>query len=370
MPKCFLSYSSSYDHLKEPFRQLLEALGFEVEIFDGPDQNSIPEAVISKIDKSDAMVALYGPGYKPIKKQKCFEGAKWPHDEVVLARGMSKPIVIILHSHTCLPSALEGYSTPARFDFWNPQSFMENVHHVVKSLSDFKRTLEYLRGEQPFLDKKVVCRFRILSYELMTIEIYNEVVARKKWSVFHHAIDYSYDDNVILPSLPELKYKLEKRVGPESINATIKFGDCTTNQIEYFVILDPELEAGQSFGYWRSFQIPNTLPLTRSQIAIRSKNTDIPKKLGDYSYGDCWLVTTELDSFTLAFHFPRNISIKKYGACVWHNDTKQENVDETERCKALVEFQNSPDMSEQILELTVQKPLVNHAYFLLYEPAL
>lgn len=369
MSKCFLSYSSSYRHLKEPFCHLLEVLGFEVEVFDGPDQSSIPEAVISKINKSDALVALYGPGYKPSKKQKCFEGAKWPHDEVVLARGMSKPIVIILHSNTCLPSALEGYSTPARFDFWNPQNFMENVHHIVKSLSDFKRTIEYLGGEQPFLYKRVVCRFRVLSFELMNIEIYNEVVARKTWSIFHHSIDYSYDNKVILPSPEKLQYKIEKRLGPESLKVIIKFGDCTNQRIEYFIIIEPELEPGQTLGYWRSFQIPNTLPLTRSQVSDRSNNKDIPKNLGQNSYGDCWLVTNESDDFTYAFHFPRDVKLKNYGACVWHNDTKQENIDETERCRPLVEFKEDPDMSEQILELTVQKPLINHAYFLLYEPA-
>ena len=379
MPKCFLSYSSSYGHLKEPFRHLLEALGFEtpVEVFDGPDLDAIPEVVIQKIKGSDAVVILYGPNPKPSNnskpgnKQKSFKGAKWPHEEALLARGMGKPIVMIVHTGTALPVAFEGYSTPARFDFWDPQSFIENIHHVVKLLSDFKKRMEDLPGEQPFKVKNAVCRQRILTSDLVKLEIYNEVVARKKWGVIQHRIDHSYDKEVSLPSPEKLQYELEKRVGPESQQVAMKFGNCTAHSIEYFIIITPDIEPGQELGYWRTFQLPIRFPLTRLEAKVRRDNIkNFPNNCGPNSYGDSYPVTNEIDNFTFALHFPRSVRLTRYCAFVLHCETQQENKDETERCKSVIRLLEEPDMEDRILEIKVHRPLINHAYYLLYEPAL
>ncbi len=143
----FLSYSSGYDQLKELFKRLMQALGFDsVYIFDHPDQERVTTVIKEQLQSHDGVVVLYGPHERPPKNAKNIRAAEYPDREAHIALGMDKPLALIVHQGTYLPDFLRDYHTPPRFDFWTPASFQENVHHVVKHLLDLKRRVEVPPG--------------------------------------------------------------------------------------------------------------------------------------------------------------------------------------------------------------------------------
>lgn len=370
MPKCFLSFSSAYGELKEPFRRLLEAVGFDkpVDVFDGPELDAVPDVVLQKIRNADAVVILYGPKEKPEKGQKALEPAKWPYEEALLARGMQKPIIMVIHQGTPLPEALTGYASHARFDFWDRESFLQNIHHVVKHLLDHKERLGHLSEKAAFKYRKATVRYRIQSRDCVKLEVYHEVVARHSCSVFEHSIDTAGDQTATLPLPQHLEYRLLKRKGPDAAQLSIRFGPHTPHEIEYFVEVKPSLEPGQELGYWRSFLVPNTYPLTRADIAERAGRTGYPTWFPPNTYGNSWDVVYDIETISQTIYFPREFPIANYGVRVLHYKTREENLTETERCKPFVQPRDNPEDPEIALEMNVPYPLMNHSYFLLYEP--
>lgn len=113
MANCFLIYGSGYRHLVKPTKGILAALDLTVHVFDHPDPEPLDVAVRRRIDACDLVVALYGPA-APQDAQ----AAQWPHDEVLLACGMNKPIVMIVHDGVRVPESLARLQTPVRFNFW------------------------------------------------------------------------------------------------------------------------------------------------------------------------------------------------------------------------------------------------------------
>jgi hypothetical protein len=368
--KCFLCYSSSYQHLKDPIRRLLEELGFErpVDVFDGPEIAPLSEAVIQKIHDADAVVVLYGPNQKPTKSRTASVGASWPTEEALLARGMAKPIALIIHEGTQFPGLLAGHSTPPHFDFWDSDSFLSNVHNIVSYLLAFKERLQRTRGTQPFWVRKVVARRRILSAQHMRLESYNEVVARQSCTMFKHSLSTSDDKTVALPPPEQIKTVLEKRLGPESLKICLRFGRRTDYDIEYIVEVSPSLEPGQELGYWRSFELPNILPLTRSEIAARSQNPEFPKEYGAHRYGLAWEVISDIEMMTVSVHFPREVALASHDVLVLHSETYEQNKKETERCRPFLRLKEELEGSERVLEMAIPQPLLLHSYHLVYEP--
>src|SRR6476659_3286956 len=140
MPRVFLSYSSAYGHLLEPFRRLLQVLEFDVDVFDEPDINRPPASIVqSRLGAADAVVVLLGPSEHTSASGSTVDAARWPNEECILAVTLKKPMAIILHAGTRLPQLTENLQTPAVFDFWDANSFLRSVPHVIKHLQDLRR---------------------------------------------------------------------------------------------------------------------------------------------------------------------------------------------------------------------------------------
>lgn len=367
MKKVFLSYSSGYEHLKDPIRRLLEVFEFSVDIFDGPEFDAVPEVVIQKIRDADAVVVLYGPRERPSASQSPCEPARWPYEEAILARGMQKPVALILHQFVRLPETLTSYATHAKFDFWDPESFLKNVHHIVKYILDFKRRIDLIvPSNQLFHYKKAVRRKRILTPDQIRMEVYHEVVARHPCRTFHHFIDFGGDGTISMPPPDQIRHQLHKRVGNESLQVSMRYGRHDPHEIEYFVEVSPNLEPGQELGYWRSFYLPNPFPLSLQDALQRAAQPGYPRVYAPGEYGDRWDVLFEIDSIAFMVHFPWEVKISNVGVHVLHLKTQESNSVEATRCEPQVKFSESPDDSEKVLELTIPNPLINHSYFLTY----
>jgi hypothetical protein len=371
--KCFLSYSSGYDHLKEPFRRLLEALGFTVDVFDGPDMDAVEHGVLRRMRSADAVVVLYGPREKPTSASASIEPAKWPHEEALTAMGMGKPIAMIMHGNMPPQGLLRALSTPARFDFWDSNSFLSQVHNVVRHILSFRERLNVVSdtGNNDtgiFKYKLAIARHRVQSGGINRHEVYHEVVAKQACGVFFHCVDSAGDDTMLFPPPEQLKYELKKQRGPDALKLSLKFGRCTPHEIAYFVEVSPGLQPGEELGYWRSFDLPNTFPLSRAEIAQRAGRPGFPAWLPPNTYAHSWDVVYDIVSLTYAIHFPWDVEIARHDVRVMHHMTREENAPETLRCKPLLRFHEDPASSERIIEITVPEPKLNHSYYLLYEP--
>lgn len=370
MAKCFLSYSSGYEHLKEPFRRLLEVIGFDsVDVFDGPDFSRVSAIVEQKIQNADAVVVLYGPSRRPQENQESVEGANWPTQEALYAFSIRKPSVLIVHNGTHIPELIADQQTAARFDFWAPQTFLDNVHHIAKFLMDLKRTVDLPPGTQPYLFKKAIMRNRIQDKHTLRVDVFHEVVARQPCSRFHHALDTEDKTPEAHFQMDNFKYEVEGGVlGSDVHRVELRIDETEANRIDYFIEVTPALRQGEVFWYRRSFIVNNRFPLNQAEIAARSAQPGYPRIYGKHFYGDAYDVIYDMDSITAAIHFPRSVRIRNSQVLVVQHKTRQENATEIERCQEMLVLKEDVMNPERILELNVTRPLINHSYYLLYEP--
>lgn len=375
MAKCFLSYSHSYRDVMEAIRGLLETLEFQVDVFDGPDIQRPPFSVFQqRIDSAECMVLLLGPKLTQPGGTDS-EPAEWPFMEAVYALGKDKPLAVIVHPGTRVPDALREHQTPARFDFWQPASFLKNAHHVVKHLLDLKRRVDLPPGTQPFVFTKAVLRNKIRRSGRLYREAYHEVVVRESVGSFRHSLDAGLDktpDAKIELVAPDA-YEVEATLGATAHRLKLRFGDKNATEIWYFVDVEPALMPGEKLGYRREFEIKNYFPLTSSELVQRAAQEGFPdlyKMDGRTYYGYVYDVRFEMESICLAIHFPRRVQIRSHRAVVFIYGSKQISKLETDRCLSpdQLTLEEPEDSSERVLTLCVRRPLTNHSYALLYEP--
>jgi len=370
MPKCFLSYGSAYRHLVEPVRRLLQVLEFEVDLSDEPDlERTSANIVQSRIAAADAVVVLLGPA-----EPNSNEPSRWPNEECIYALTLKKPLAILRHLHTRLPELAADLQTPAVFDFWEPASFQNSVHHVVKHLQDLRRQFDLPPGNQLFVFTKGVIRNRIQRSTLL-VQFYHEAVVRQAWDSFYHAIDTGLDhsEGASIRLLSD-EVEIDAPLGGELHRPVLRFGKRTPREIEYFVDVKPGLAAGEKYGYRREFELQNWFPLTKAELVARAAQEGFPELFrqdGRLYYGDCYDVISEMDNILLVFHLPWKVKVAGLRALALPSGGKQINKGETDRCntrEALRLEENAHD-GERILSLEVRRPLVNHSYALLYELA-
>lgn len=379
MAKCFLSYSYGYRHIMEAVRGLLKALDFEsVDVVDGPDDQRPPSALVEeRITASDCVVVLYGPQGQPGTGSKSSAPAKWPAEEAVFALGQRKPVTLLLHPGTDLPELLKTHQSPARFDFWNPKSFQENVHHIVKHLLDFKRRVDLPPGNQPYRYRKVENRLRVdRSGTRIYHDWYHEVVVAKARSSFHHALGTGDQVTLdaVLACFSNKEYEIEAGAGGEWHRVWLEPGACDKKAFQYLVKVEPPLEPGEVFGYRRSFDLPNHFPLTATGTKVvletRKGNPEFPPHVFEGRFfGEALDIVYDSDVLVCAYHFPKKLTINNYRVkVVEYLDRAVENKAEGARCKELLKLHKAPGSHEQVLELVIPRPLFNHTYYLLYEP--
>jgi hypothetical protein len=374
MLRCFLSYNGSYKPTMEIIRRLLETLEFQVDVSDSPDLDRPPASIVQqRISSADCLVLLLGPAQRePAGNQS--EPAPWPVEEGLFAASRPIPLALILHPGTRVPNMIGGQQTPARFDFWDQVDLVNNIHHVVKHLLDLKRRVDLPPGDQPFLYTRAIYRNRIQRDGTVINDIYHEAVARQECSRFHHYLDTGMDHRpcatISLASADA--FEVQATLNPGRHDVSIQFQEITPRQIPYVINVEPPLLPGERLGYHREFEVNCEYPLTRQALLNMASEEGFPslyKMDGKVFYGDVYDVTDEMESFTLAFHFPRKIRLLSWRALAFSMTLKVVNVLETERCNAsFLSLEESPESPEKILSLQIRRPLVNHNYALLYEP--
>lgn len=373
MTTCFRSYSYSYRQAMEWVRNLLEVLDFEVSVFDSPDLRPPADVVHTEIEKADCVVVLLGPDFAGGSPS--LHPAMWPYEEAVYANGRRKPIAMIVHPGTAIPDLSEA-QTPPRFDFRDPASFAENVHHVVKHLLDTKRRLQSPTGGMPYYFPAAVLRYRIgRSHDSIEEYVYHEVVAREPWGVVHHAIDTGLDrtSSAVIRLINRDEVEIEAVVGAATYAARVDLLQPTNHSQPYYVVIDPPLPAGGRIGYRRLFILENFFPLSSSDLRARAEESGFPTLFRQDSstfYGQTFDVHGEMEQLTVSYCFPSNVRIRSWRAVVVVTNSGEIHAQESTRVDSPESLTKTvqADSGDTIIELTVRRPLMGHSYVLLYEP--
>lgn len=371
---CFLCYGSGFSHLSEPFSQLLKTVGFaRVESSDATNvSDSVSgDSMIHRLSGIGAAVVLFGPRSKAVRNAR--KADERVVQEAVLVRGLKIPMMFIMHDghhgRPVLPAILSSQPVQAAFDFWDSNSFMFRCYEILAALMDFKdRGGKTPSQGQLFKYKRASFR-HYLSSEVDRLEVYHEALALRTCSVFHHSFELNADTSTVYPRPEDLVYRLVKRHGPEDAHLSVRFGRCGPFEVEYFVDVTPPLQPGQVLGYFRSFELPNTYPLSGAELAQRIMATSplrqYPTHLANATF---WDIVYDIEEFTMALHFPLETTIVGYKISVIHYVTREDNPEEAARCQPLVVLSSDPSRGP-VLEVTIDQPLINHSYYLFYIPS-
>lgn len=377
MAKAFLSFSHSYQPVMETVRRTLEALEFQVDVFDGPDGERPPaQAFQQRIADADCIVVLLGPSHRS-QPGETVEPASWPAEEAVWAAAREKPLpmALILHAGTRVPDLIRNLQTPAKLDFWSETDFLKNLHHVLRHLLDLKRRVDLPLGDHPCIYTRAIIRNRIQRSGSLLVDAYHEVVARQECPRFHHALDAGMDHRkaaVVQLVSPEA-YDVQATVNPGRHAVSVEFLSNSETEIPYFINVDPPLQPGERLGYRREFELNCLYPLKKAELTRIADEPGFPalyRQDGRVYYGDVYDVVYDMESITVAIHFPAKVGIQAKRAFAFSTISKTMNLLETERCNSAecLSLMESPDSPEKVLSLSVRRPLINHQYVLLYEP--
>jgi len=184
MARCFIAYSASYVHMMELVRQIAISMDFDVEVFDGPDPTeSLGKAVISRIQKSDCLIAILGPEGKSEELENHNEAAQWPTQEAILALGRNMPLIVIQHPDIKLPALIESNQVPIRINFWDIKEREAKIQQVVEELYKLRQEIEkksFTKNRQKSLFIPIITGLLILIFAINSILTYNSISLRKK----------------------------------------------------------------------------------------------------------------------------------------------------------------------------------------------
>jgi len=202
-------------------------------------------------------------------------------------------------------------------------------------------------------------------------------VVAKARSSFHHALATNDQETeaAILDCFRNQRFEVEAGAGADWHRVSIEQGSHDLDVFEYLIKIEPPLQPGEVFGYRRSFELPNHLPLTMPEVKValekRSLNPRFPGHIFEARFfGEALDVVYDADSIVYAYHFPKKVEIRSYRVTVVeYLDKKTENRAESEKCSAdnFLKLHSDVGNYEQVLELVVPRPLFNHSYYLLYE---
>jgi len=366
MTKCFLCYSESYKPLMLRMKNLLVGIGFEVDVFDEPAQESTDKITKERISAADCVLVLLGPHAKPDTSttRTILAPAQRPMAEATLANALEKPVVLILHHEVSPPPFFSDQTWP-HFDFWSAENFFDNVHHVVKRLLELKESFELPRDTN-YEIKKVEFINRIESRDSLVSASYNEIIARNPCARFSHSIDTAKDETPEA-AIGQVTCNISQTLGEPK---TIKIITTKVTDFEYSYVVEvsPKLRRGETIGYRRFNRIRNRFPLTRSELETRIGKPGFPEVYGRRFYGDAFDVVADLRSLRFAIHFPWDVNIVSYDVVVLDYETRDRNEAVTAKARNFLKFRLDEVMGERILELIIDRPNINHSYYLLYEP--
>jgi hypothetical protein len=186
----------------ELVRQIAISMDFDVEVFDGPDpKESLGKAVISRIQKSDCLIAILGPEGQSEELENHNESAQWPTQETILALGRNMPLIVIQHPDIKLPPLIESNQVPIRINFWDIKEREAKIHQVVEELYKLRQEFEkktLTKNRQERLIIPIITGLLILIFAFNSILIHNSISLRKEENALaHNSISLRKKENAL-----------------------------------------------------------------------------------------------------------------------------------------------------------------------------
>lgn len=369
MAKCFLGYSGAYGHVMERVRKLLTVIGFDVDVFDEPVSVPVGTEIGRRIQAADCAVVLIGPHVRPTETfSGSLQPAGIPVSEADAAHHLGKDVVLVLHNGIHPPVFFSGEVWP-HFDFWDNESFLEQYHNITKRLIELKDGIELPWTDANYTFTRGEIINVIESSETLLIVVNHEAIARQPCGVFDHSID-TCGDLTPAAALGAVSATITQ-TGGEPRKLSIVAKEATDFIYRYNVVAEPRLGSRQAITYRRSFRVHNRFPLSRRGLQMRveeSQNYTYPAEMfGNRYYGDCFEVFAPMHSLKLAIHFPWETRILSHDVIVT-DFAGERNERLTQKVRADAEFRDDDTHGRRVLELRVERPTLNHRYYLLYEP--
>lgn len=369
MAKCFLGYSSSYRHVMERVRNLLDAIGFEVDVFDEPARNPLGTEVERRITGADCVVVLLGPQERPTEHSPgILQPARIPASEAEAAHHLGKEVVLVLHEGI-QPPIFFGEEVWPHFDFWDNESFLDQYHNAAKRLLELKEGIDLPATDANYTFKRAEIINIVESREALNIVVNHEAIARQPCGTFDHSIE-TCDDRTPSAAFGQIS-ALIKQTGGEERQIKILEREVTDFVYRYHVVVEPKVGSRQSISYRRSFKVRNRFPLSRAELQARveeARGYPYPLDIfGSRFYGDSFDVYSRLYGFKLAIHFPWDVNILSHDVVVT-DFAGEKNEKLTQKVRNGIKPWDDDTNGRRVLELFVEFPEVNHRYFLLYEP--
>jgi hypothetical protein len=373
MISCFIAFSFSYEPVMKRVRDLVQELGMTPVVFDTPDARPPMAVVREEIKNADLVVAILGPASfdEPVSGQP----ADWPRDEAVYADAQGKPVILVVHPGTKLPSSLEGQQTPIYFDFTNPASYADRVFHVVRRLLGAKNGLSLPAGVMPFRYKKAVFTHRFTRTGLLEYTIYHDIVARQSLAKLTHICDTGLDETesarIRLLNPEQIETQIVSSSGTHGHVLKIRLTDAAQHYQKYSVQIDPPLPAGSEIGYRRTFELENYFPLSWHELELRAGQVGFPdlfRRNGELLYGTSFEIYHETDLLVVSYEFNEGVPVQSCHAVALVDRSREMNSDESARIsvEGMLTMSRPAELNSTTIRLSVPNPLIGHKYLLLY----
>lgn len=380
-PVIFVSYCQKHTELKDFFVQLIEAIGFQAEVFDAGSSKNVPETERELINKCDGFIGLLTPDEETPTGYLCSLSVT---AEIAMAYSANKPLQLFAVDDVDLKAVqFTQVNTVTKLRTYKPTDDKsnlafdaKNIRQIFRTFFDFKQVIdETYRQKWPSFDptllyKQFEIRQEILSSDDLLLRNSIEALTQQDLDTHTHAARLLCDRGTkegITLRVEDFKFKLLKPVG---YKCNIDIIDNGYFSFRFSINFQQPVPKGTPVKYAFERRHTNYFPYTREELEgllqsgkLRSKIMTEKRMVGQDFYST---LPTETVRFIL--NFPKGYQISRYAAVACYGKGELIHKAETKRVEDLTQLNYDEFDEKYSLTLVIPNPHLHMTYLLLYEP--
>lgn len=361
----FVAHSFA-DHNQPHFRlftSLLQAFGFQLDVYDYQEVEGLSAAIRDRIASADCVVAIASV------TQAGPDGAKWMSEwvrqEIAAAVALQKPMILLAEDGLQRPPFAERAQT------FHRDRLLESVAPTVRYMISLKTQLQVKTGQSvssgiEYIRPLLHVRDTFVDSERLTRRILVEqeslVNGLKAWSHLWFCEDATQGVSVKSRDL-----KVELQSAPAGIELLHELIQNTDAQVRVRIATSRGLMIGERIVYSLKNDHDNPQPFTKAELYRRIAD-------GTYRYKEAfcdacdWMIIAPTRELIYEAEWPSGYELEDITAVVQNKDDWTVDHDETRRLEAQKCLRTERMFDKQYVRLHVMNPLYARLYKVRYRP--
>jgi hypothetical protein len=363
--KAFLScsFAPEDERLRTFFKELVEALHFQCEVYDYQEIGSLSSKIKEQIVRCDCLIAIVAKREK-IEGSNLWSCSDWVHDELALANAYQKPIAIFCEKDVKIEGLI---AAEERRQVFTRDQLIDTVPQIVKFLFNLRSYLGSIGSSEPTMLRHYVhVREDFQSAEILVtrVDVMMESLTDRLDATYHTT---EIEDLTPGLSVRPRHFDFVCKESPFGTKVEPEVYRSTERKHIWRLNFTPPLKRGDKVRYAFKYIQQNTRPWTLVEVNQRIKQGTYELKTPICKACD-WMINFPTVELRVDVEFPEGYEISDCEVDVKTGEINLSAEQEMRRIRDGAMFTAEKLIDKWSLSLLVPKPLQDHTYFIYYAP--